>query len=176
MEEISEIRKYELMVIISGEISEADFEKELEVVRKELQENSKGIIYEESWGKRDMFYKIKKQRRGYYAIFDFTAEPKAILEIRASVKLNPMILRHMLIILPENYEPTRYKTEFLKEEPKPEPKALVRAPKKRKITEEKAEAPSAIKPIVAGKEQEQQLEAVEKRLEKILENPDIDIK
>ena len=122
-------------------------------------------------------FKIKRQRNGYYAVFNFSAGPSAILELRSVVKLNPVVLRHLLITVPENYDPNRYKTEILPiqetaDESKKRRRPLTgRTGELSKIPQETPHATS-----VAGKAEEEQLKTVEKKLEKILENPDIDIR
>lgn len=174
-------RKYELMAILSGDLTEADFEKAFSELRQTLKENAKDVIYEESWGRRDFAYRVKKQKRGYYVIFDFNATPQNISELRATIKLNPHVLRHLLIVLTDNYEPDSYKQEvILEEQPreeereKPIEKQIIVEPaaeSEEEKTKEEIKKPTT----VAGKEEEERLKTVEKRLEKILENPDINI-
>lgn len=183
------------MVIFSGEMPEADFEKESGEFRRSLQESTKGISHEEAWGRKKLAYRIKKQAYGYYVIFNFASAPSAISELRTNVKLNPCVLRHLLITVPEDYVPGRYKDEVLPEA-KPE-EEMRRARKMAKMLEAKpavssrlpeaaaekepvtqeAAAETAPKPTLSGKaEEDAQLKRVEKKLEEILENPDIDIR
>jgi small subunit ribosomal protein S6 len=177
----SELKKYELMLMISGELPEAQFEKELADLRKLLQESTKGISYEDLWGRRDMAYRVKKQARAYYTVFDFTATPNAIAELRNNIKLNPVVLRHLIISLPDDYEANKYK-DYVLPETKSVEEGKRRVSKLSALPREKAIATAAVtkevlpKPTVAGKEEEEQLKTVEKKLEQILENPDIDIK
>lgn len=172
----SDLRLYELMVILSGNLTESDFEKELAEIRKLLKENAKAVTYEDIWGRRDLMYRVKKQKNGYYAIFDFNATPESLAEFCASVKLNPHVLRHLLISLPENYEPGKYKTISLPVE-KPAFDEKKKSMKKVVPVElERAVSASVEKPVLAGKEEEEKLKKVEKKLEEILENPDIEIK
>lgn len=167
------------MLIISGELPEVQLEKELTEIRKTLQENTKGISHEEMWGRKDMAYRVKKQWRGYYAVFDFTAAPESIAELRTNIKLNPVVLRYLFISLPEDYDHAKYKDYMLPqakpaEETRKYASRLSTAPRAAKALETPKE--SLPKPTVAGKEEEEQLKTVEKKLEQILENPDIDIK
>lgn len=165
------------MAIISGEMTESEFEKHLGELRRMLQEGTAGITYEDLWGKRDMTYRIKKQWRGFYVVFNFNASPSSITEVRTSFKLNPVVLRHLLITVPEDYEPGRYKDQMLREESVEQvlPKRSFEA--KKIVVEEAPAATKADKPTLpTKKEEEEQLKTVEKRLEKILENPDIDIR
>ncbi|MBI5412905.1 30S ribosomal protein S6 [Candidatus Peregrinibacteria bacterium] len=185
-----EIRKYELMVIFSGDLSEADLEKEIDELRKTLKEDTQGVTYEDSWGKRDLAYKIKRQSRGYYVVFNFAATPHAILELRSGVKLNHHILRHLLVSVGDDYEPGRQDKDLTRLDESMERRPRIpsassserkvemvkEAAAKKVLVEEEAEEKQKKKPVLAGKEEEDQLKTVEKRLEKILENPDIDIR
>lgn len=175
MTEVQELKKYELMIIFSGDLPEQDFERELEKARKNLKEYTKDIDNEDLWGRREFMYRIKKQKRGYYVVFNFKALATAIQELRTSVKLNPYVLRHLLISMPDNYEFGKYKTQILRmdRDDKKAPAKPVAAKAEAKVEPAVAEEAKA---KIAGKEEEQELENVEKKLEKILENPDIDIK
>ena len=172
------LRKYELLVIMSGDMTETDFGKETDEIRKLLKESSAVILYEESWGKKEMTYKIKRQKAGYYVVFDFEADPTAILEMRNTVKLNPHVLRHLLISVPNNYVSGSYKKEVVFQDENKEEEAM-RKPVA-SMSAERSYRPAAPvsmeKPIVAGKKEEEQLKIVEKKLEEILDNPDINIK
>ena len=186
-----ELKKYELMVIFSGDLTEMDFGKELDEVRKLLQESTSGISYESSWGKRDFTYRIKKQARGFYVVFNFAADPSQILELRGAIKLNPQILRHMLVTVPEEYKPGHHEEEVLPREQKQRAEDKKRAMEGRPTPRgaatstyrhsaepalQHAATTSTVKIKVAGKEEEEHLKNVEKKLEQILENPDIDIR
>lgn len=159
------LKKYELMVILSGQMAEGDFAKELDEIRKLLQENTSGIAQELSWGRRELSYRLKRQTQGYYVVFTFTAGPSALKELTTTIKLNQNILRHLLITVPNDHQLINYDT--LPEEPPVERKEGRR---ERKITERQIPAPLAKQP------EDKKLEQVEKKLEEILENPDIDIR
>lgn len=185
--ETAELRKYELMVILSGELLEKDFEKELDEFREFLQKNTNGISHEEPWGKREFATRIKRQKSGYYAFFNFAAMPQAVFELRNNIKLNQLVLRHLLIAVPDDYNPAAYKQDLFVERELPREKAetvLERGPEELKpmpaetaeAGEEIGELKKKIETKIAGKEEKEQLASVEKKLEKILENPDISVK
>lgn len=165
-------RKYELLCIFSGELIEKDFERELGEVKKMLTDAGARVFHEELWGRRDLAYPIKRQSRGYYAHFDFEASPAALAEFRAAVRLMPSILRSLIVILPENYDPEGFKKPILfgkRDE-------MREAKRKEAAATVPAEAAPVEKAKVAGVEDEERLKKVEKKLEQILENPDIDIR
>ena len=65
-------------------------------------------------GKKRVYVQNQKQKRGYYVVFNFRALATAIQELRTSVKLNPYVLRHLLISMPDDYEFGKYKTQILR--------------------------------------------------------------
>ena len=177
-----QVRKYELMVIISGELTEKEQEHEVAEVKKILAEHTRNIFHEESWGRRDLSYKIRRQGRGYYVIFDFEAVPESVKELSMNVKLHPTILRHMIVALADQYQPNSYREIILQK---------LQQQQSRKPTEVKRDVPAEAvrQPSVDGAPPQQQsapleseieaqakLKKVEKKLEQILENPDIDVR
>lgn len=98
-------KKYELMVIISAEISDADIEKRLQGLKELLGE----IVYEELWGMRPFAYKIKKQDKGYYAVWNFMKLPDEIHELEQNLQLYPDLLRFLLMHVPADYTPISLK-------------------------------------------------------------------
>lgn len=163
-------RFYELMVIISGDLTEKEFEKELDEVRGMLKEAATAIDYEESWGKRDLAFKIKRQGRGFYVIFDFHALPEAIKELTANVKLHPTVLRHIIVSLPEDYVSGSYKTAMVhrrKQEQDEQEEARVKRHAATAQDDAEAEARSAKNASKAAKS--------EKNLDEIVSNPDINV-
>lgn len=162
-----ELRKYELMMIFSGDVPEAQYEKELGDFKKTLKESVTSVTYEDNWGLRNLAFKIKRQQKGYYCVFNFEGNPANVLELRSNIRLNPAVLRHMLITIPDSYRPGHHEDVILfRDEQKAKDELQEAMPKRKK----KPETELATTPREA-----EQLKTVEKKLEKILENPDLDI-
>ena len=49
------------------------------------------------WGARDLAYPIKKQTKGYYVHFEFETEPKVVVDLDKSLKVEENILRFLLV-------------------------------------------------------------------------------
>ena len=45
------------------------------------------------WGKRRLAYEIDKHAEGIYAVIEFAAEPKSVLELDRQLNLNESVLR-----------------------------------------------------------------------------------
>jgi small subunit ribosomal protein S6 len=55
----------------------------------------------ESWGLRNLAYKIKKNRKGHYVLFNFDAPPQAIHELERTMRINEDVLRYLTIKVDE---------------------------------------------------------------------------
>ncbi len=169
---LSDAKRYELMAIINPDLGEDGIKKRVDKMRKLITENHGEIFHDEMWGLRDLAYSIKKQGKGYYAILDFVIDPSAIKEMDRTLRLEPEVLRHMIITLPGSYIPQDYtivaeeaaeeKTE--KEEKKPRP---VKKAEPKKAKEDKAESEDA------SKKKKKDLEEVDAKLKSIIDNPDL---
>jgi len=196
-----DVKKYELMVIINPDLGGDAVKKRLDETRKLLAQKkgeTEGQVYfEDVWGLRDLTYNIKKHDKGYYAVFDFMTDPQLIAEIDNTLRLEPELLRHMIVSLPFSYEAKTLAkmneeaaaAEALIEKPvKKGPygaPAIAPAPVKRSVLKNEepvAKAAAATEAIpetapkkAAKKEEKKEttLEEVDAKLKSIIDNPDI---
>lgn len=73
-----------------------------EVIKKEGGE----VVKADNWGLKNLAYRIKKNRKGYYVLLNITAPAKAISEFERIMRLNEDIIRYMTVKVDEfNSEP-----------------------------------------------------------------------
>ncbi|MBP9718261.1 30S ribosomal protein S6 [Candidatus Gracilibacteria bacterium] len=175
-----DLRQYELMFILSGDLAEREFEVELGEVKKIINESIDKITYEESWGRRNLMHKIKKQRHGYYILMNFMADPAKIMDLNMNLKIYPAVLRHLMMVMPNSYVPGSYKTvAFKPDEVDEEGTEQQRGVSSRKPSvRPRREMPGITVKDVQENEvvTQEKMKKVEKKLEQILENPDIDVR
>jgi len=58
----------------------------------------------EAWGLRNLAYRINKNKKGHYVLFNIDASPEAIAEMERQMKLNEDVLRFMTIRVEEHEE------------------------------------------------------------------------
>ena len=84
---------YENVFIFSGQLSQKSaqdkFQESLEVIKKAGGE----IIKKESWGLRDLAYKIKKNSKGYYYMINCDCDPKIFKDFDTKVRQDINFLR-----------------------------------------------------------------------------------
>lgn len=51
----------------------------------------------ESWGLRNLSFRIKKNRKGHYVLFNLDAPPAAVAEMERNMRLNEDVLRYLTV-------------------------------------------------------------------------------
>ena len=103
-EEISVMRKYENVIIVSPKISEEERNETLEKYKKMLEGFSKKEVKLEDLGEKKLAYEIQKQKTGFYAVYYFYAEPNDITELERNYRIDDNIMKFMTIRLEEEEE------------------------------------------------------------------------
>lgn len=96
-----EIRKYELILILPSDRSTDERAKIIETVKGEITSNKGDIHHFDEWPLRSFCYPIKKYKEGYYYIINFTLSGKALPAFDKYLRLNTDVLRHMIMLEPE---------------------------------------------------------------------------
>lgn len=103
--------KYELMVILPGDMTEKEALAHLEVVKGYVSENGGTIGDELIWGKKDFAYTIKKYDTGFYATYHFTMEDvTGMNELKSELRLDQTVLRELIIKVDEDYTFAEFET------------------------------------------------------------------
>lgn len=89
-------------------ISPAQVEGLTETLTQIVKENGGKIEKSEYWGLRNLQYKINKNRKGHYSLFNIDGPAAAVQELERQQKINEDILRALTL-----------RVETLDEEPSP---------------------------------------------------------
>jgi len=95
---------YELMMIIDPNAGEEGSAKEVEKVKKNIQDLGGKVTCEDLWGMRDLAYKIKKEKRGFYVVLNFEMETSKTKEFEKDMSLEQSVLRFFIMKTPKYYE------------------------------------------------------------------------
>lgn len=93
------MRDYELVVIISPEVTDEEVPITLEKMNQFITDRGGSITEVNQWGKRKLAYPIENFMEGNYVLTQFKMEPKQTAELEASLRLSEEILRHLLVRL-----------------------------------------------------------------------------
>lgn len=110
---MDEKRKYEIMLIIDADLTDAAREKSLKQIKKILEEHKCSVFHEEVIGIRDLAYSLDKREQGYYVVMFFEAAASENSELEKDLKLDKTILRHLISKVNKSYEVTKSETNAL---------------------------------------------------------------
>lgn len=98
---------YEHVFIARQDISPAQVEGLTETLAKVVTDNGGKIEKSEYWGLRNLQYKISKNRKGHYSLFNIDGPAIAVQELERQEKINDDILRALTLRVEElNSEPS----------------------------------------------------------------------
>ena len=88
---------YENVFIFSGQLSKKSAEDKFQEFLDAIKKSGGEILKKESWGLRDLAYKIKKNSKGYYYMINCQCNPKIFESFNVKVKQDLGFLRFMTI-------------------------------------------------------------------------------
>lgn len=89
--------KYEHIVLARQDISTAQVETLIEDFTKVIETGEGNVQKVESWGLRNIAYRIKKNRKAHYTLMNIECTPAAMAELERQQSINEDILRIMTI-------------------------------------------------------------------------------
>ncbi|MCK4957343.1 MAG: 30S ribosomal protein S6 [Candidatus Cloacimonetes bacterium] len=90
-------KKYESMVVVSPNMTEAAAKKELDKTIDFIKNNEGEVIKFDELGKKRLAYEIKHLKEGYYFLINFTLDESKTREFETVYRLNETIIRHNLL-------------------------------------------------------------------------------
>jgi len=95
--EDNQLRDYELVVIISPEVVEEQFDATIDNVSQFITEKGGTIADVERWGKKRLAYPIEHFMEGSYVLTRFRLKPALSKELEANLQISEEVLRHLLV-------------------------------------------------------------------------------
>lgn len=92
---------YESVFIVRQDASKSQVDSVCEKYTTILKENGGKVEKTEYWGLRNLAYKIAKNRKGHYVLFNIDAPSDAIAEMERKMKIDESVIRYMTIKVEE---------------------------------------------------------------------------
>ncbi len=92
---------YESVFIARQDISSSQVDALADSFQKIIEDGGGQVAKRENWGLRSLAYKIKKNRKGHYVLFNIDSPSDAVREYERQMKLNEDILRYMTLRVDE---------------------------------------------------------------------------
>ncbi|PZT48771.1 30S ribosomal protein S6 [Helicobacter valdiviensis] len=91
------MRFYETMFVIKPTLTQEEIVQKIDFYKSAILNNGGQISATLDMGMRNLAYEIKKNKRGYYFVIYFKAEPKLVLELERLYRINEDVLRFIVI-------------------------------------------------------------------------------
>ncbi len=88
---------YESVFIARQDVSAAQVDTLAEAFTAIVQEQGGKVTKKEYWGLRNLAYRIKKNRKGHYVLFNLDAPAAAVNELERNMRINEDIIRFLSV-------------------------------------------------------------------------------
>ncbi len=95
------MKLYETVLIARQDISRSQVEEIIKNLKTLITESKGKILKEEYWGLKTLAYRIKKNRKGHYVLFNIEVDNSTLIEFERIMRLNEDILRFLTISIKE---------------------------------------------------------------------------
>lgn len=92
---------YESVIIARQDMSGAQVEGLADTLANVVQEGGGSIVKREHWGLKSLSFRLKKNRKGHYVMFNLDAPWPAVEEMERQMRLSEDVLRYLTIRVDE---------------------------------------------------------------------------
>ena len=92
---------YEHVLIYKQDLSSTQLESEINIHKDMIKELGGEVVYEESWGLRNLAYMIKDNKKAFYQFMNVNIPENVNDKITAKLNLNQNVIRHISIKVKE---------------------------------------------------------------------------
>jgi len=86
---------YESVLIARQELGDKEIEKIIHNLTNILKKNKAIVISTELWGLRPLAYKIEKNKKGHYVMFQIEGDGESIKELERNMRIDENIIRYL---------------------------------------------------------------------------------
>lgn len=90
------MNKYESVVIVNPNLEEESI-KNLIKKFSDLINSDGNVTSVEEMGKRKLAYEVKKNKEGYYVLFNFEAKPELIAELERNYRITDEVIKFIVV-------------------------------------------------------------------------------
>ncbi|NNM75471.1 30S ribosomal protein S6 [Sphingomonas sp. ID1715] len=88
---------YEHVFLARQDLAQAQVDQLAEAATKIIEDNQGKVVKTETWGLRNLAYRIAKNRKAHYVSLDIDAPAPAIAELERQTAINEDVIRYMTV-------------------------------------------------------------------------------
>jgi small subunit ribosomal protein S6 len=109
---VSAVRRYETIFILRPDLGESTQKESIRRFENIVRASGGEMIETDEWGFRDLAYRIKGERRGFYIRLDYGGSGATMNEIERNLKLSDSVLRYLSVLVGRDIEPGSVRAEI----------------------------------------------------------------
>lgn len=88
---------YEHVFLARQDLAQAQVDQLAEAATKIIEDNQGKVVKTETWGLRNLAYRVKKNRKAHYVMLDIDAPAGAVAELERQTAINEDVIRYMTV-------------------------------------------------------------------------------
>jgi small subunit ribosomal protein S6 len=93
-----DMRDYEIVFIVHPDLDETSFQEIIERVQGWITGGSGTVGKVDVWGKKQLAYRIRKQREGQYVLIEAQMPPAFVMELERNFRITEPVLRYLVTV------------------------------------------------------------------------------
>ena len=93
---------YEHVFLARQDLAQAQVDALAENATKIIEDNGGKVVRTETWGLRNLAYRIQKNRKAHYVALDFEAPANVVAELERQTQINEDVIRYMTLRVDEH--------------------------------------------------------------------------
>ena len=93
---------YEHVFLARQDLAQAQVDALAEAATKIIEDNQGKVVKTETWGLRNLAYRIAKNRKAHYVALDIDAPAGAVAELERQTAINEDVIRYMTVRVDEH--------------------------------------------------------------------------
>jgi small subunit ribosomal protein S6 len=106
------MRRYETILILRPDLGEAAQKDTIRRFEGIIAATSGDLVETDEWGFRELAYRIKGERRGFYVRLDYGGSGATMNEVERNLKLSDSVLRYLSVLVEAEADLDKVRTEI----------------------------------------------------------------
>jgi small subunit ribosomal protein S6 len=106
------VRRYETIFILRSDLGEVQVKDSIKRFEGLVATGGGEMLETDEWGFRELAYRIRNERRGYYVRLDYAATGPVMNEVERNLKLSDSVLRYLSVLVDPEVDTAKVRAEI----------------------------------------------------------------
>src|ERR1019366_5209915 len=111
-EDVQRMRRYETIFILRPDSGDPQIKETIKRYEGIIAAGAGEMIETEEWGSRELAYKIKGERRGFYVRLDYVSPGPVMNEVERNLRISDIVLRYLSVLVNDDADVAKAREEL----------------------------------------------------------------